>query len=547
NGLSKYIPELDGFKTYHFESEKETHQDCNFILDIHEDSRGNLWLGTGNAGLLLFNRADNSYRFFNMKDDGLSDNSIKGIIEDNDGFLWLSTNNGVTRFNPKTFRAKAFTSADGVPASSFYSNSKYKDNDGKIYFGTTNGYVVIDPKLLKKNTQVPPVVITNFSVLRKYKDTTTIINLTSKYNAGKEIILPYNHNGLNFDFAVLNFNNPQKNRYAYLLEGFDLGWNYTNDIPRASYTNIDPGTYTFRVKGANNDNIWNNDGAWIRLTITPPWWKTWWFYTIMASSSILLFFGLIKWRVYHERKKNVQLEEVVRIRTKALKESNEQLDAFVYKASHDIKGPLKSIIGLTTIGQKDVKDPSAQHYFDHILKSTKKLDKLLMDLLELTKVKQASVKAEPVQISVLINEAIDSFRHFPDFEKIKITQNINETIEFCSDRNLLYSILQNLVENPIKYYDHEKSDNFLDIKINVTKKEAVFIFKDNGIGIPEELQEKVFDMFYKIGHGTTGTGLGLYIVKTTVDKLNGKINLQSKIKEGCTFTVVVPNLANPLN
>lgn len=220
-----------------------------------------------------------------------------------------------------------------------------------------------------------------------------------------------------------------------------------------------------------------------------------------------------------------------------LKESNEQLEVFVYKASHDIKGPLRSIIGLTKIGKEDVKDPVALNYFEHILQSTKKLDTLLLDLLEVTKVKQATVTPEEVSFAEFVKDALSSFSHLPGYDQMKFNVSIQENGKFQSDKKLLYSVIQNLIENPIKYRDPNKKDNLLDIIIKADEKSASMKFVDNGLGIPEELQSKVFDMFFKIDDKSNGTGLGLYIVKTTVEKLRAKIRLESSYGKGTTFFV----------
>jgi hypothetical protein len=259
---------------------------------------------------------------------------------------------------------------------------------------------------------------------------------------------------------------------------------------------------------------------------------------------ILLFTGslylIYLWRVQNIKIKTIQLEDTVRIRTKELKDANEQLETFVYKASHDIKGPLKSIIGLTTVGQKDVQDATANVYFDHILKSTRKLDNLLMDLLEITKVKQATIKLEKIDFKELITEAVTRFENLPDFHHLKIKTNLKGNIDYTCDKFLMFSIIQNLIENAIKYRDPLKEENHLDIEIQTSVHGVEMIFSDNGPGIPDEFQEKIFDMFMKVNENSNGTGLGLYIVKTTVEKLNGTLKLESNLGEGTTFIIKLP-------
>jgi signal transduction histidine kinase len=236
-------------------------------------------------------------------------------------------------------------------------------------------------------------------------------------------------------------------------------------------------------------------------------------------------------------KVNRELEQKVLERTAELKEKNEQLDGFVYKASHDIKGPLRSIIGLTNISLKEIKDPNAIIYFDEIFKSANKLDTLVTDLLELTKVKEIRLERNTIRFETIVNEVLESFSHFQGFEKLKFELSINQKEEFVTDSKMLYSIIQNLIENAIKYMDPEKPSSFLKIDIDVSADGATLQFTDNGLGISSDAQARIFDMFYKVNHSSSGTGLGLYIVKTSVEKLGGNIGIKSDAGIGSSFLI----------
>jgi len=538
-GIAKYNPDTDNFTTYQLGKDKLSNE-RNFILDMTEDYYGNIWIGTSGGGLILFDKEHGSHECFTTK-DGLSENTVKSVIEDNNGDLWLATNDGITKFNINRKKAKSYTIKDGVPASAFYFRSKYKDEKGKIYFGTNNGYLIINPNLTKTNPNVPPVVITKLKISNEVvspNDKNSI--LKESITNVKELILSHNQNSISFEFAALNFNNGKNNKYCYKLQGFDKDWVNTDFTRTATYTNLNPGKYVFKVRASNNDNVWNNEGRSINIIIEPPLYLTWYFILL----SILLFVGslylIYLWRVRNIKIKTMQLENTVKIRTKELKDANEQLETFVYKASHDIKGPLKSIIGLTTVGQKDVKDATANVYFDHILKSTRKLDNLLMDLLEITKVKQATIKLEKIDFKELITEAVTRFENLPDFHHLKIKTNLRGNIDYTCDKFLMFSIVQNLIENAIKYRDPSKEENFLHIEIITSYTGVELTFTDNGPGIPEEFQEKVFDMFVKVNENSNGTGLGLYIVKTTIEKLRGTLKLESNPGEGTTFIIKLP-------
>ena len=239
---------------------------------------------------------------------------------------------------------------------------------------------------------------------------------------------------------------------------------------------------------------------------------------------------------------NLQLEEKVKERTAELEEKNNQLDSFVYKASHDIKGPLRSLMGLTKVGMVDFeKMPEVSIYFQHIMKTATKLDVILEDLLTFTKLKTAQLKKTRIDARTMIQDILETFSHFNGFERLKISMDIQEEEPFVTDEKTLYSILQNLIENAIKYQDSHKEESWLNITIIATTTQTTISFEDNGSGISESHLAKIFDMFYKVNDKSIGSGLGLYILKQAVQKLPGTVQVKSIQGKGSTFTIVLPN------
>jgi signal transduction histidine kinase len=248
----------------------------------------------------------------------------------------------------------------------------------------------------------------------------------------------------------------------------------------------------------------------------------------------------------NKRLKVVQADLTQSLRELSLKKAqiedhNHQLELFVYKASHDIKGPLRSIMGLTQIGLNDVKDSVALEYFGHIFKSTRRLDNLLMDLLKLTKVKQAEVEQQQINVQSMLQEIIQSLNNIRHFNLLNIEVDIADDLQLVTDEKLLYSVLQNFIENGIKYCDPYKGAPYLKIEVLQNQNDTVFTFIDNGLGIPQEYLPKIFDMFFKVDPSSDGTGLGLHIVKLTIEKLGGKLQVRSKVKEGSEFILTLPN------
>lgn len=224
-----------------------------------------------------------------------------------------------------------------------------------------------------------------------------------------------------------------------------------------------------------------------------------------------------------------------------------ELNAFVFKVTHDLRSPLASLKGLISLAKNELDNNSGNlsNYFDMIGRSTEKMDKILVDLLGITLVSNGQLQIAKIDFDKMISEIIDSLAHFPDFESIKIKTNVKQNQAFFSDERMLYSIMQNVIDNAVKYRRKELGRNsHIRINIECNDQSAVISIVDNGIGIPEGYQKKVFDMFYRAADTSFGTGLGLYIVKTSVEKMNGKISLTSKENNGTAIQIILPNLKN---
>jgi len=248
-----------------------------------------------------------------------------------------------------------------------------------------------------------------------------------------------------------------------------------------------------------------------------------------------------------KEKVNRDLEKKVQERTEAflhqknvIQEKMQEHDNFVYKVSHDIKGPLKSIIGLTDVGMMD-KTENSREYFEHIMKSAKRLDNIVMELLFITKINRSKVDMSVIDFKNIIEEIKSSFEHLPNYKGMRFEVDINQKKEFNCEKFILYSIFQNLIENAIKYRKASQNDSFLKIKILSDENGASIEFEDNGIGMSSEYHNKIFDMFFRIESGKDSTGLGLYIVKVSVEKLGGTVRMESETEQGTTFYVKLPN------
>ncbi len=280
-GVNKFDREKKKFTHYKNNPNNPNSLNDNTVWSIYEDRSGMLWIGTAGGGLNKFDRAKGRMTHY-RENDGLPDDCIYGILEDDHGNLWLSTNNGLSKFNHQTQVFKNYDVGDGLQSKEYNTNAYYKSAvSGEMFFGGINGFNAFHPDSLKDNPDIPPVVIT--ALARYNTDDVAGKPIAEKGIAeASEIELSYKDNILTFEFAALNYRNTFKNQYAYKLEGFNDNWIQLGAKRDVTFTNLDPGEYTLRVKGSNNDGVWNEEGTSLQITITPPWWRTRWAYSIYA-------------------------------------------------------------------------------------------------------------------------------------------------------------------------------------------------------------------------------------------------------------------------
>ncbi|MBC8052580.1 MAG: response regulator [Sphingobacteriaceae bacterium] len=332
-GLGIYNPDKKTYIHYKHSNNKDGLSN-NMVNCFLKDSKGNMWIGTGGGGLNMFDKKNKIFIAYRER-HGLPSDNINGILEDSKGDLWISTANGLSRFNPISGQFHNFTTADGLQSGEFKREACFEAADGTMYFGGINGFNVFHPDGIQYNKHIPQVVLTNFYIFGK----PVIIGeegspLKESITVAKEVNLTYQQTAFTFEFAALNYSTTEKNQYAFMLEGFDKSWNYSGNEHKATYTNLNPGEYVFKVKAANNDGVWNEKGVSIKVTIAPPFYKTWWFITLTVIFILLLIFSIYKTRVNRIERQKHALEKEVQLRTaevvkqaENLQELNEELQA----------------------------------------------------------------------------------------------------------------------------------------------------------------------------------------------------------------------------
>lgn len=286
------------------------------VFEILQDHTGTLWFGT-QVGLDRFDPVQGTFRHY-MENDGLVNNTILCMLEDDQGKLWISTNGGLSNFDPATEKFRNFDVQDGLQSDEFNSGACGMSRDGEMYFGGQNGLNVFRPEAIQDNPIPPPVVITSFRIFNEPVQ----VDLSGQTT----IQLSYSDNFIAFEFVALDFHAPQKNQYAYKLDGFNEDWVAAGTRRYVSYTNLRGGDYVFHVKAANNDGVWNETGFTLKIHITPPFWETWWFRIggLLGLAGALVL-G-VRWRLGSVRSQNRRLETMVLQRTAELSQANQQLE-----------------------------------------------------------------------------------------------------------------------------------------------------------------------------------------------------------------------------
>ncbi|NQV29426.1 MAG: PAS domain-containing protein [Candidatus Marinimicrobia bacterium] len=330
NGLNRFDPKTEQFTRFTHDIDNPNSLSINRIKSIFEDRSGILWIGTNGGGLNQFDRQSETFKTFTVK-DGLPNDVIYGILEDNNSNLWLSTNLGLSRFNPNTEDFKNYDVNDGLQSNEFNTSSFYKSISGEMFFGGINGFNAFYPERMHENPFIPPVVFTDFLIFNEsvpigeMGDGRTLIK--QSISETSDLLLSYKDAVISFEFTALSYAAPTKNHFAYQLKGFDKDWIKTGAHRRyATYTDLSPGKYIFKVKASNHDDVWNDTGTSINIYISPPAWKTWWAYTLYLLTIILLIVGSFQWRFWQMKRRNQDLEALVKERTAKISNHEQELE-----------------------------------------------------------------------------------------------------------------------------------------------------------------------------------------------------------------------------
>ena len=436
--------------------------------------------------------------------------------------------NGLSKFNIKTRTFKNYFKEDGLPDNFFLSNNAVRAADGKIYFSTNGGLLVFNPDSIKDDPIPPQVIITRVSLINKPGKKLKYKGFISEI---KEIIIPYDENDLLFNFIGLHFSEPAKNKYKYILGNFDKNWIDAGTQRNATYTNLPPGEYIFKVTAANKDGVWNQKGASIKIVITSPWWQT----KLASTIYILIIIGTVflAWRFQLKRIRIKHDYEMSKFEAEKLHELDEMKSRFFTNISHEFRTPSTLILGPIKQIINQTKNEKIKEEADIIHRSAKKLNRLANQLLDISCIEAGKMKLKTSRQDLIpvLNDIVSSFQSFAERKKISLNFNPPyEEVILYLDRDKIDKILSNILSNAIKFTPQGGSVNVIITHFKLmtwTRPEyqdklkpdyyVVISITDTGIGIPKEQMNKIFDRFFQVDNRLSkeyeGTGVGLSLQK----------------------------------
>lgn len=521
------------------------HLSLESISSVLVSSKGLLWIGAHNL-LICFNIQTgeiNDYPLFTG-----NNSYILNLLEDFNGDIWGTTLTSIFRFSTQTNTIETYPKNNGIPLDNFLGESKAISTNGKLFFGGNDGFISFFPNEIGKNNFKPNILLTYLKVNNKPINSLNELggrnNNSNQISYQNNLSLKYDQHSFTIGFSALHYGDPERNIYAYKLEGYDTDWNYTsNSRNYASYSYLSPGKYEFKVRGTNNEGVWFNNLCTLNIRVKPPIWAS-----PLAIVIYILFlqFALVSLIITYRNK--VKWKEKIRLITME-KEKNEEIarekQLFFTNISHEFRTPLSLILGpVEAILKKGQLKTHDNEMLNLVAKNARRLLSLVNQLLDLRKIETNTLKLKPEEADV-IELCKKQFSHFAD-----LAENNQIDYQFTSSSNAFNcdidipkfeSIIQNLLSNAFKFTPEKGSVLFWAETLN--NKVLKITISDTGKGIEPTISGNIFQRFYQgtnLSSNTTGYGIGLNIAKEYCELMGGKIWFDSEVGKGSIFYVEIP-------
>ena len=531
------------------------------IYSITEYPKNTIWIGS-ESGLTKVSVAENDNAFSKASfknyavQNGLPDKSVNGILSDEDGHLWISSIKGLVKFD---IAKEVFQNY--LPNIYFNHSCCFKRNNHEFYFGTSDGFISFDPSAIVEDKFIPDIAISDIKLFNQSIKIDELFNgdiiLNQSLSNTKTITLNHSNNVFTIDFAALHFANPEQNKFAYKMEGFDKNWIQTSASSRsATYTNLDAGTYTFKLKAANYLGIWNDTPITLTVVILPPLWATWWALLIYCLFAIAFLYYFTRYVLSQLRQRHqLRYEQLEKNQLKKLDSMKTQ---FFTDISHEFRTPISLIVGPAEelLVNKNM-DKDAKHKAQLIHRNSKKLLYLIDELMTFQKLDDGKLqlKPQPVEMRTYINDIFLNFQHLAEKKAIKFTLNADAEAYMASiDAGKMEMVLNNLLFNAFKYVPQEGTIT-VDIQQcteaqlphepyqpleNSTHNWLKVSVEDNGKGITSSDFSHLFERYFQSDNALKGTGVGLSLTKKLVELHGGIITANSEPGVKTSFSFFLP-------
>ncbi|MFV0522573.1 MAG: two-component regulator propeller domain-containing protein [Mangrovibacterium sp.] len=511
---------------------------CNDIKTIFEDRDNTIWIGTAGGGLSKYvpETAETKEHFITYTSkNGLVGDFISGILEDNNKNLWISTENGISKFNKKDSSFITYKFSEKTYGNHFNENANVFCSDGNMLWGSLDGLLIFNPQLFVPTPNVLPVTLTDFSIQgQSVKAKREGSPLKKSISYTNKIKLNYSQNNFSIEFASLGLKDPTKNKYVYILENYDKEWSRASHLNMADYKNLPHGNYIFKVRGTNSDGVWNKDCTTLQVIITPPYWLSWYAYIIyFILVVIILYICLYLAHKFNVLNNNIKVE----------KQLTEHKLRFFTNISHEFRTPLTIIRGaVENLNDLEGTSDEVRKQINVLGRNSSALSRLIDQLLEFRKLESntLSLDLEEIDMVSFCKDIYSSFLELANQRSVEYTFTCDlENYNMFIDQNKVDKIIYNILSNAFKFTPKGGCIEFI-LQFDDQNTSCQISIKDNGVGIPKEKQHLLFSRFMQINFSSSGTGVGLSLVKDFVEVHQGKVWYESNQQQGSIFNIKLP-------